>query len=54
MPQSLTGERRCDLGDHAVCQDWRMITLDDFDTFPDFPVEGVLFYDIAPILVFFN
>lgn len=27
-----------------------MITLDDFDTFPDFPVEGVLFYDIAPIL----
>ncbi len=27
-----------------------MITLDDFDTYPDFPVEGILFYDIAPIL----
>ena len=27
-----------------------MITLADFDTFPDFPVPGVLFYDIAPIL----
>ena len=27
-----------------------MITIDDFDTYPDFPVEGVLFYDIAPIL----
>lgn len=27
-----------------------MITLDDFDTFPDFPVEGILFYDISPIL----
>ena len=27
-----------------------MITLDDFETFPDFPVPGVLFYDIAPIL----
>lgn len=27
-----------------------MITLRDFDTFPDFPVPGVLFYDIAPIL----
>jgi len=27
-----------------------MITLDDFDSYPDFPVEGVLFYDIAPIL----
>lgn len=27
-----------------------MITLEDFDTFPDFPVPGVLFYDIAPIL----
>ncbi|GIG53281.1 adenine phosphoribosyltransferase [Demequina activiva] len=27
-----------------------MITLDDFDTYPDFPVPGVLFYDISPIL----
>lgn len=27
-----------------------MITLDDFATYPDFPVEGILFYDIAPIL----
>jgi adenine phosphoribosyltransferase len=27
-----------------------MITLADFDTYPDFPVEGVLFYDISPIL----
>lgn len=27
-----------------------MITLDDFDTYPDFPIEGILFYDIAPIL----
>jgi len=27
-----------------------MITLDDFATYSDFPVEGVLFYDIAPIL----
>lgn len=27
-----------------------MITLEDFDTYPDFPVEGILFYDIAPIL----
>ena len=27
-----------------------VITLDDFDTFPDFPVEGILFYDISPIL----
>ncbi|WP_201774135.1 adenine phosphoribosyltransferase [Demequina globuliformis] len=27
-----------------------MITLDDFATFPDFPVPGVLFYDISPIL----
>ncbi|WP_062377164.1 adenine phosphoribosyltransferase [Demequina pelophila] len=27
-----------------------MITIDDFDTYPDFPIEGVLFYDIAPIL----
>ena len=27
-----------------------MITLDDFDTYRDFPVEGILFYDIAPIL----
>lgn len=27
-----------------------MITLEDFDTYPDFPVPGVLFYDISPIL----
>ncbi|MFV0285229.1 MAG: adenine phosphoribosyltransferase [Demequina sp.] len=27
-----------------------MITLADFDTYPDFPVEGILFYDISPIL----
>lgn len=27
-----------------------MITLDDFATYPDFPVAGILFYDIAPIL----
>ena len=27
-----------------------MITLEDFDTYPDFPVEGILFYDISPIL----
>lgn len=27
-----------------------MITLEDFDTYPDFPVDGILFYDIAPIL----
>jgi adenine phosphoribosyltransferase len=27
-----------------------VITLADFDTFPDFPVPGVLFYDIGPIL----
>ncbi len=27
-----------------------VITLADFDTFPDFPVEGILFYDISPIL----
>jgi adenine phosphoribosyltransferase len=27
-----------------------MITLADFDTYPDFPIEGILFYDIAPIL----
>lgn len=27
-----------------------MITLADFDTHPDFPVEGILFYDISPIL----
>lgn len=27
-----------------------MITLADFDTYPDFPVPGVLFYDISPIL----
>lgn len=28
-----------------------VITIDDFDTYPDFPIEGILFYDIAPILV---
>lgn len=27
-----------------------MLTIDDFDTYPDFPVAGVLFYDIGPIL----
>lgn len=27
-----------------------MITLADFDTHEDFPIEGILFYDIAPIL----
>ena len=27
-----------------------MITLDDFDTFDDFPMPGIRFYDIAPIL----
>ena len=27
-----------------------MITLADFATFQDFPVPGILFYDIAPIL----
>lgn len=27
-----------------------MITLADFDTYPDFPIAGVLFYDISPIL----
>ncbi|WP_284328906.1 hypothetical protein [Demequina litorisediminis] len=27
-----------------------VITLADFDTYPDFPVEGILFYDISPIL----
>jgi len=27
-----------------------VITLEDFDTYPDFPVPGILFYDIAPIL----
>ncbi|WP_430867147.1 adenine phosphoribosyltransferase [Demequina aurantiaca] len=27
-----------------------MITLADFDTYPDFPVKDILFYDIAPIL----
>lgn len=27
-----------------------MITLSDFATYPDFPVPGVLFYDISPIL----
>jgi len=31
-------------------QDGFVITLDDFDTYPDFPVPGVLFYDIGPIL----
>jgi adenine phosphoribosyltransferase len=27
-----------------------MITAADFATYPDFPVPGILFYDIAPIL----
>lgn len=27
-----------------------MITIDDFDTYPDFPLEGIVFYDISPIL----
>jgi adenine phosphoribosyltransferase len=27
-----------------------MITLEDFATYPDFPIPGILFYDIAPIL----
>jgi adenine phosphoribosyltransferase len=27
-----------------------VISINDFDTYPDFPVEGVLFYDIGPIL----
>lgn len=27
-----------------------MITLEHFDRHPDFPVEGILFYDISPIL----
>lgn len=27
-----------------------MITQDDFATYADFPIEGILFYDIAPIL----
>ena len=27
-----------------------MLTIDDFDTYPDFPVPGILFYDIGPIL----
>ncbi|WP_062134953.1 adenine phosphoribosyltransferase [Demequina aestuarii] len=27
-----------------------MITLANFDTHPDFPVQGILFYDISPIL----
>lgn len=27
-----------------------MIDLEDFDTYPDFPVPGILFYDIGPIL----
>jgi adenine phosphoribosyltransferase len=27
-----------------------VLTIDDFDTYPDFPVAGVLFYDIGPIL----
>ena len=27
-----------------------MLTIDDFDTYPDFPVAGILFYDIGPIL----
>jgi adenine phosphoribosyltransferase len=28
----------------------RVITLDDFATFPDFPQPGILFFDISPIL----
>lgn len=28
-----------------------MITVADFDTYPDFPLPGILFYDIAPILL---
>jgi len=27
-----------------------VLTIDDFDTYPDFPVPGILFYDIGPIL----
>lgn len=27
-----------------------MITIEDFDTYQDFPVPGILFFDIAPIL----
>ena len=27
-----------------------MLTIDDFDTYRDFPVPGILFYDIGPIL----
>jgi len=27
-----------------------VITPADFDTYPDFPVKGILFYDISPIL----
>jgi|GEM_PF-274838 len=34
----------------AACHDRGVITIDDFDTYPDFPVEGILFYDISPIL----
>lgn len=33
-----------------VWDDGRVITLADFDTHPDFPVPGILFYDISPIL----
>src|SRR5660398_19878 len=42
MAASLTGSR--------LCEDGHMITLDDFATYPDFPVAGIMFYDIAPIL----
>ncbi len=27
-----------------------MLTIEDFDTYPDFPLPGILFYDIGPIL----
>lgn len=33
-----------------LCDDGGVITLADFDTHPDFPVPGILFYDISPIL----
>src|SRR5690554_3604022 len=39
------------VGPHAEWwHDRPVITLSDFATFPDFPVPGVLFYDISPIL----
>jgi hypothetical protein len=31
-------------------QDCNVLTIDDFDTYPDFPVAGILFYDIGPVL----